>query len=86
MELAGQEAGIKTGGAALVKPSTVTLAVAMAVWVAFVSLDEITTEKETESVVTCSKRRPEFNTTMEAVGGLAGCGVLDLNPNGTRLL
>lgn len=57
-EFAGQEAGTKTGSAELVKPSTVALALDMiAACVILVSFARISTEKDTESVVTCNKRR-----------------------------
>ncbi len=55
MELAGHDAGTNTGGAELVKPSTVALALNMAFCVVFVSLAAMTMEKETESVVTCNR-------------------------------
>jgi hypothetical protein len=59
----------------------------MAACVAAVSLDGITTEKEMESVVTCSKRRPDFNTMMDAVGRLVvDDSEFSMDPNGTRLL
>jgi hypothetical protein len=59
IELAGQAAGTNTGGAELVNPSTVALTFSMAACVVLVSLATTTTEKETESPVTCSRlRRP----------------------------
>jgi hypothetical protein len=69
-----------------VNPSTVTLALVMAACVAAVSLDGITTEKEIESVVTCRRWRPAFNTVMDTVGGLVDDSELSLYPNGTKLL
>ena len=56
--LAGHEAGMYTGGAALVKPSTVRLACCIAASVLLLSFVAMMTEKETESVVTCSRLRP----------------------------
>jgi hypothetical protein len=58
MELAGQDAGMWTVGVELANPSIMELALVMAVWVALVSLAAKTTEKEIESVVTCSRRLP----------------------------
>ena len=52
IELAGQDAGTKTGGAELVKPSTVALDWSMAACVELVSLAAMRIEKATESVTT----------------------------------
>jgi hypothetical protein len=87
IEFAGHEAGTYTGGAALVKPSTVRLALSIAAWVLLVSFVAITTEKETESVVTCSRLRPlDLATTVMTGGGFTAGGLpINLNPKGTRL-
>jgi hypothetical protein len=58
MEFAGHEAGMNTGGAALAKPSIVRLALSSDASVLLLSFVAITTENETESVVTCSRLRP----------------------------
>jgi hypothetical protein len=53
---------------------------------AFVSLAVMITEKDTESVVTCSKRRETAIITLLGFCEGYWVGVLNLNPNGTRLL
>ena len=76
-----------TGGAALAKPSTVRLAVSIAAWILLVSLVAITTENETESVVTCSRLRPLDLAMTVMTGGCFTAGGLpiNMNPKGIRL-
>ena len=65
MEFAGHEAGMYTGGAALAKPSIVRLALISNASVLLLSFVAITTENETESVVTCNRLRPlDLDTTV----------------------
>jgi hypothetical protein len=89
MEFAGHEAGMYTGGAALAKPSIVRLALISNASVLLLSFVAITTENETESVVTCSRLRPlDLDTTVMIGRGFAAGAwwLMNLNPKGTRLL
>ena len=87
IEFAGHEAGMSTGGDALAKPSTVRLALSIAAWVLLMSFVAITTENETESVVTCSRLRPLDRAVTVVLGaGLTAGGLpINSNPRGTGL-